>query len=98
MRRGFPILATTLVSGALWAGAPTLSQAKPPEPAPTCGQRGRVIFDKDATLADASGRKLARFSGGESAVTLLAPPADGSDLARIVGNLKEMRSKKAFAE
>ena len=83
MRCGFPILATTLVSGALWAGAPTLSQAKPPEPAPTCGQRGRVIFDKDATLADASGRKLARFSGGESAVTLLAPPANGSDLARI---------------
>ena len=34
-------------------------------------------------MGDASGRKLARFSGGESAVTLLAPPVDGSDLARI---------------
>ncbi len=62
---------------------PSLTQAKPPEAAATCGQRGRVVFDKDTTLADASGRKIARFSGGESAVTLLAPPAGGSDLARI---------------
>jgi hypothetical protein len=59
------------------------TQAKPPEPAATCGQRGSVIFDKDTVLSDARGRNLARFSGGESAVTFLAPPADGSDLARI---------------
>jgi hypothetical protein len=64
-------------------GTPLPSEAKPPEPAPSCGQRGRVIFDKDTTLADAAGRKIARFSGGESAVTLLAPPRDGSDAARI---------------
>jgi hypothetical protein len=83
MRYGLPILASTLACAALLAGAPALSQAKPPEPAPTCGQRGRVTFDKDTTLSDAAGRKLARFSGGESAVTLLAPPADGSDLLRI---------------
>lgn len=83
MRYGLPILASTLACAALLAGAPAVSQAKPPEPAPTCGQRGRVIFDKDTTLSDASGRKLARFSGGESAVTLLAPPVDGSDLVRI---------------
>jgi hypothetical protein len=83
MRYGLPILASTLACAALLAGAPALSQAKPPEPAPTCGQRGRVIFDKDTTLSDASGRKLARFSGGESAVTLLAPPSDGSDVLRI---------------
>src|SRR5258706_6488458 len=57
--------------------------ALPAAPAPSCGQKGRVRFDKDTTLSDASGRKLARFSGGESAVTLLAPPADGSDVARI---------------
>lgn len=80
MRYGLPILASTLVCAAIWAGSPTVSQA---ESAPTCGQRGRVTFDKDTTLIDASGRKLARFSGGESAVALLAPPADGSDLARI---------------
>jgi hypothetical protein len=78
-----PILASTLACAALLAGIPALSQAKPPEPAATCGQRGRVIFDKDTTLSDAAGRKLARFSGGESAVTLLAPPVDGSDLLRI---------------
>jgi hypothetical protein len=83
MRYGLPILASSLVCAALLAGAPALSQAQPPEPAPTCGQRGRVIFDKDTTLSDAAGRKLARFSGGESAVTLLAPPASGSDLLRI---------------
>lgn len=83
MRYGLPFLASTLACAALLAGSPKPSSAKPPEPAASCGQRGRVIFDKDTTLADASGRKLARFSGGESAVTLLAPPADGSELSRI---------------
>jgi hypothetical protein len=83
MRYGLPILASTLMCTLLLAGAPALSQGKPPEPAPTCGQRGHVIFDKDTTLSDGSGRTLARFSGGESAVTLLAPPRDGSDLSRI---------------
>src|SRR6266508_1524789 len=83
MRHGLSALALALVGATLLVGVPTLSQAKPPDPAPLCGQRGRVIFDKDSTLADATGRKIARFSGGESAVTLLAPPADGSDLSRI---------------
>jgi len=83
MRYRLPILAAVLAGVASSAAAPTLTQAKPPEPAPSCGQRGRVTFDKDTTLADASGRKLARFSGGESAVTLLALPVDGSDLSRI---------------
>jgi hypothetical protein len=83
MRYGSPILASVLMASALSLGAASSSAAKPPEPAPRCGQRGRVPFDKDTTLADPSGRKIARFSGGESAVTLLAPPADGSDLARI---------------
>jgi len=83
MRYGSPILASLLVAAALSVGAPALTQTKPAGPAPSCGQRGRVIFDKDTTLADAAGRKLARFSGGESAVTLLAPPANGSDVARI---------------
>lgn len=50
-------------------------QAEPPEPQPRCGQRGKVPFDKDVVLTDAGGHKLARFSGGESAVTLLAPPS-----------------------
>lgn len=83
MRYGLPLLASLLACAALSAVAPTLTQAKPPEPAPSCGQRGHVTFDKDTTLADASGRKLARFSGGESAVTLLAPPVAGSDVLRI---------------
>ena len=64
--------ASTLVLSALLASVPALTQGKPPQPAPSCGQRGRVLFDKDTTLIDANGRKLARFSGGESAVTLLA--------------------------
>ena len=59
------------------------TQAKPPEPPAACGLRGSVVFDKDTVLSDAGGRNVARFSGGESAVTLLAPPADGSDQARI---------------
>ena len=79
MRYGLAVL----VCATLLAGVPALTQAKPPEATATCGQRGRVIFDKDTTLSDASGRKIARFSGGESAVTLLAPPAGGTDLARI---------------
>jgi hypothetical protein len=78
-----PLAVATVLCAALLASVPALSQAKPPEATAMCGQRGRVIFDKDTTLTDASGRKLARFSGGESAVTLLAPPAGGSDLARI---------------
>ncbi len=78
-----PLAVSTAVSFALLAGIPALTLARPPEATATCGQRGRVIFDKDTTLADAAGRKIARFSGGESAVTLLAPPAGGSDLARI---------------
>jgi hypothetical protein len=83
MRYGLPILVSLLVTSTLLFVAPPPTAAKPPEPAPSCGQRGRVVFDKDTTLADVAGRKVARFSGGESAVTLLAPPADGSDLARI---------------
>jgi hypothetical protein len=59
------------------------AQAKPPEPAPSCGQRGKAVFDKDSYLSDASGRHIARFSGGESAVTFVTPPLDGSDQARI---------------
>jgi hypothetical protein len=78
-----PVLASALLLAALSASCPTLTQAKPPEPAPSCGQHGRVVFDKDSTLSDASGRKLARFSGGESAVTLLAPPSAGGDMALI---------------
>ena len=42
-----------------------------------------MIFDATSTLADATGRPIARFSGGESAVTLLAPPAEGSELSKI---------------
>lgn len=72
-----------LLCGALLLGSAGTTSAKPPGAAPSCGQRGRVVFDKDTVLVDASGRSLARFSGGESAVTLLAPPADGTDLARI---------------
>ena len=65
------------------AGRTPEGQAKPPDVAVSCGQRGRVVFDKDTTLSDSSGRKVARFSGGESAVTLLSPPVEGSDQARI---------------
>ena len=83
MRYGLRLLASTLLGCALLAGVVTPSRAQPPAPAPTCGQKGRVTFDKDTSLLDASGRKLARFSGGESAVSLLAPPASGSDMVRI---------------
>lgn len=68
---------------ACWLATLPRAQALPATSAPTCGQKGRVRFDKDTTLVDAGGRKLARFSGGESAVTLLSPPVDGSDLSRI---------------
>ena len=78
-----PVLASALLLAVLSASCPTPTQAQPPEPAPSCGQRGRVVFDKDSTLSDASGRKLARFSGGESAVTFLAPPSGSSDTALI---------------
>lgn len=72
------------LSFSIWLGAPPhVTHAKPPEPAPSCGQRGKVVFDKDTTLSDASGRKIARFSGGESAVTLIAPPGHGRDQAQI---------------
>lgn len=83
MRQAFPILGSVALGTALLLGPAGNTSAKPPEPTPSCGQRGRVVFDKDATLVDASGRKLLRFSGGESAVTLLAPPSPGSDLIRI---------------
>lgn len=83
MRFGLPVLVSALLGATLLGGVATPSRAQPPEPAPTCGQKGRVVFDKDTTLVDASGRKLARFSGGESAVSLLAPPSSGSDLVRI---------------
>jgi hypothetical protein len=64
------------------AGNASVSAAEAPN-APSCGQQGRVSFDDTALLVDANGRKLARFSGGESAVVLLSPPARGSDLLRI---------------
>jgi hypothetical protein len=80
MRMAWHSFALSLV---LLGSAPSLTSAKPPEASPTCGQRGRVTFDKDSVLSDANGRKLARFSGGESAVTLLGPPTGGSDQAHI---------------
>ena len=83
MRHGIPIFGRALVCAAFLAVAPGRSQAKPPEPSASCGQRGRVIFDATATLSDADGQPLARFSGGESAVTLLSPPVEGSDVAKI---------------
>jgi hypothetical protein len=78
---GIPLLSAALA----WLGPaqPRLSFAKPPEPQASCGQRGHVPFDKDATLMDAGGHAIARFSGGESAVTLLAPPADSAGSVRI---------------
>lgn len=77
------VLASALGLSAPWLLRATRASALPPPPAPSCGQKGRVRFDKDTTLSDAAGRKIARFSGGESAVTLVAPPADGSDVVRI---------------
>src|SRR5687768_11487034 len=83
MRFRSRVLASLLALGPLWGASARVTQAKPPEPVAQCGQRGKVAFDKDTTLSDVSGRKIARFSGGESAVTLLAPPSAGSDQARI---------------
>ncbi len=68
---------------ALLAVSSGRSEAKPPEPAPSCGQRGHVVFDATTTLTDAAGHAIARFSGGESAVTFIAPPVEGSDLSKI---------------
>jgi len=68
---------------ALLAASAGGARAKPPEPSPSCGQRGRVTFDASTTLSDADGHPIARFSGGESAVTFLSPPSAGSDLAKI---------------
>jgi hypothetical protein len=59
------------------------ARAKPPEASLSCGQRGRVAFDATTTLSDAEGNPIARFSGGESAVTFLSPPVAGSDLSKI---------------
>lgn len=83
MRFRSQTLASVLLLLLVGAGAPESSHAKPPEPTPSCGQKGRVPFSKDSALTDRSGRRIARFSGGESAVTLVSPPASGSDLARI---------------
>jgi hypothetical protein len=84
MRRHPLAFCYALFGLAAWASvfAPD-TQAKPAEPVASCGQRGSVVFDKDTVLSDTGGRTVARFSGGESAVTLLAPPADGSDQALI---------------
>lgn len=82
MRQALLVVAPLVLCAALSLVAGTTS-AKPPAATPSCGQRGRVVFDKDTVLVDASGRTLARFSGGESAVTFVAPPDDGSDLLRI---------------
>lgn len=83
MRFRSQVLASVLVLVTIGTGMPRDGEANPPEPAPSCGQKGRVPFNKDAVLTDAGGRRIARFSGGESAVTFLAPPVSGSDLARI---------------
>jgi hypothetical protein len=84
MRRHPLAFCCALLALAAWAGVFAAdTQAKPPEPVASCGQRGSVVFDKDTVLLDATGRTVARFSGGESAVTLLSPPADGSDQALI---------------
>ena len=40
-------------------------------------------IDRLKGALSATGRRVARFSGGESEVTLLSPPADGSDQLRI---------------
>jgi hypothetical protein len=76
-------LAALVGLAALAAHIEPVAQAKVPELPVSCGQKGRVVFDKDTVLSDVSGRRVARFSGGESAVTFVSPPAAGSDLARI---------------
>lgn len=82
MRHRVPIFGRALLL-ALLAITPGRSRADPPEPAPSCGQRGRVIFDATTTLVDSGGHPVARFSGGESAVTFVSPPLDGGELAKI---------------
>lgn len=83
MSRRLPVSVSSLLLGALIGWSPSGSRAQARDPAPSCGQAGRAFFDKDSTLSDAAGRKIARFSGGESAVTLLAPPRTGSELLHI---------------
>jgi hypothetical protein len=83
MRHRVPTVCRALSCAALLAVSTSPSQAKPPETAPSCGQRGRVIFDASTMLVDESGQPIARFSGGESAVTLLSPPGGGSALSKI---------------
>lgn len=75
--------AAAWLGAVLLATSASVADVKPGAAAAQCVQKGRVPFDKDTVLSDASGRRVARFSGGESEVTLLAPPADGSDQARI---------------
>jgi hypothetical protein len=72
-----------VVCSALLLVSSSRIQAKPPDPAPNCGQRGHAVFDASTTLLDAAGHPIARFSGGESAVTFLAPPVNGSELSKI---------------
>ncbi|HYP87223.1 MAG TPA: hypothetical protein VEQ59_03705 [Polyangiaceae bacterium] len=83
MRHGSPIFGRALLCAALLATLSGRSQAEPPRATARCGQRGHVTFDATTTLVDADGHPLARFSGGESAVTFVAPPAEGSELAKI---------------
>ena len=40
------LLAPSLLTVVLLAAAPSVTQANPPEPGPSCGQRGKVTFDK----------------------------------------------------
>lgn len=80
--QAFRLAFAALVVSGLLTGASSITRAETPVAA-SCGQKGRVSFDESAVLLDAAGRKLARFSGGESAVTLLAPPAPGAELLRI---------------
>lgn len=83
MRHSVAAFGWALLAAALSAVGSAPVQARPPQQAPSCGQRGRVIFDASSTLMDDHGHPLARFSGGESAVTLLSPPVEGSDSAKI---------------
>jgi hypothetical protein len=83
MRHRVRSLGRALACAALLAVSSRPSRAKPPEPAPSCGQRGRAVFDASTTLVDVDGHPIARFSGGESAVTFLAPPVEGSELSKI---------------
>jgi hypothetical protein len=78
-----PPLLVLAVFAVLSFGASSTTSAKPPDASPGCGQRGRVVFDADTVLVNEKGVRLGRFSGGESAVTFVAPPEDGSGLVRI---------------